>query len=191
MTAITSRRAILAGACAAVTTPSIAGSAATPDPIYSAIERYLASYKFFGECLDQKAAIDEKLGRIADEMAAPRMRGRDAFEKNYPEHKLTQSRDELLSHFRFEELQKLKDTPEGRLAVEIEQRGSDANSQAAWAFARTIPETTAGAIAMIAFLRERDEMEADELGTSQNDDGEWLWAVAMASIEAFIKSRLS
>lgn len=73
---------------------------------------------------------------------------------------------------------------------ELERVGGEADCAAARALARTVPQTAAQALAVLTFLRERDEAGDDwSMIYSDDDGGEgYLYADVLASLETFLRA---
>lgn len=190
----TSRRTLLSGVIASsalAASGAAAKASVSADPIFSAIENYLAAYSEAERCLEKASGIESELFAIAEAAAQPRMKTRLDFEAAHPDHVFSSSKDVLFSRFRYEELRKLDATPQAAEKSSLQETACDLTFNAAWALVRTVPTSAEGALALMDFIRQREDIGdiITELSPpdDMDDDVADLVSAVMASVGAFIR----
>ncbi|MBX3513668.1 MAG: hypothetical protein KF748_01255 [Xanthobacteraceae bacterium] len=155
-----SRRAVIGGIAA---TPILAAPviAAEADPIFAAIDRFHRAREFHRQCLTKMDTYEAIVDRKAEELAAERLPAYQAAKATSGE--VVRADDVVLNELRCKALWgELKDMPESVYARRWRDLGCDAEADAAWALFRTVPQSAAGAVAMIQFVQDQ-EAEGNEI----------------------------
>lgn len=169
----TTRRALLVGAAALVPAAALPASAAIleRDPVFAAIERHSRADARYQDRLTQFSATDGQINNRSAAIAERRMKVRRAFEKARPEHKFFQNQEETFATFRQIAREELEGSSAEYQAADLAvEETSEAEHEAAWALALTIPTTAAGGAAFATYVS-GDRFEAardsdDENGTA-------------------------
>ncbi|MGE0604990.1 MAG: hypothetical protein AB7O46_14520 [Xanthobacteraceae bacterium] len=156
-----SRRAVIGGIAASPILSAPAIATVEADPIFAAIDRFHRAQEFHSQCLRKMDKYEAVVDRKARQLAAERL---PAYQQAVAARGEVIRADDVVSNeLRCKALWgELKATPEAVYASRWQKLGSDAEAKATWALFRTVPQSSAGAVALIHFVQ-KQESEGNEI----------------------------